>query len=96
MSQWLGIGILVGFSLALSLFMRLERKPRPEVPAELRAWSRAAARPEPDDTYLETRVVELPGRGFKAARWVQQRRIRRTSDQSIVEVLPERPFRPRT
>lgn len=93
MSKWLGLGVLVLFSVALSLFMRLERKPRPPLPEQQRRWARVQPSKPADETYLERRVVELPGRGFRGTRWVEQRRVRRASDDAIVEVLPERPFR---
>lgn len=94
MSEWLGIGILLAFSLGLSLFMRLEGKERPRVPDELQVWHRQAPTEPNEPTYVERRVVQLPSRGFKAARWVEQRRVRRKADDELVEVLPERPFRP--
>lgn len=93
MSQWLGIGVLALFSLGLSLFMRLERKPQPQPPEHLRRWGRVASMPD-GATYVERRVVELPRRGFGRSRWVEQRRVRRASDDAILEVLGEQPFRP--
>jgi hypothetical protein len=93
MSQWLGLGILVLFSVALSLFMRLESKHRPPPPEPLRHWARLDGVTPAGDAYVELRVVQLQSRGFRAARWVEQRRVRRVSDGAIVEVLPERPFR---
>lgn len=93
MSRWLGVGVLVLFSLVLSLFMRLERKPRAQPPERLRVWSRLPQPSSTGDTYVEHRVVELPGHGWRASRWVEQRRVRRASDDEIVEVLPERRFR---
>jgi len=95
MSEWLGIGILLVFSVGLSLFMRLEGKEQPRVPDELRVWHRQTPAGPHEDTYVERRVVQLPSRGFKAARWVEQRRVRRSDDDTVVEVLRERPFRPR-
>lgn len=94
MSDWLGIGILLAFSLGLSLFMRLERKPPPEPAPELRVWTRVESSDLPPDITLERRVVQLEARGFGASRWVEQRRTRRTTDGAIVAILDERPFRP--
>lgn len=91
MSSWLGVGVLVLFSIALSLFMRLEAEPKASIPDELRRWTRLPG--ETTDTYVERRVVELARRGFRGARWVEQRRVRRASDHEIVRVLQERPFR---
>lgn len=94
MSAWLGIGILLAFSLGLSLFMRLEREPKPEPSPELRIWTRVESSDLPPGIYLERRVVTLEARGLRGSRWVEQRRTRRVSDDAIVAILDERPFRP--
>lgn len=94
MTAWLGIVILLGFSLALNLFMRLESKPKATVPEALRQWHPVSRAGLAEDLYEERRVVSLPGRAFSGPKWVQQRRVRRRSDQTIVEVLQEVPYRP--
>lgn len=93
MTAWLGIGILLAFSLALNLFMRLERKPRPEPAPELRVWRRVESADVPPDLYLERRVAQVHAGGLRGSRWVEQRRTRRITDDAIVTVLEERPFR---
>lgn len=95
MTSWLGVAILLAFSLGLNLFMRLERKPQAKVPDELLRWTRVTDSELPEGHYLERRVVELEGRGFTGARLVEQRRIRHSSDDRIVEILQERAYRPR-
>lgn len=93
MTAWLGIVILLGFSLALNLFMRLEPKAKATVPEALRDWHPVPRTDLAEDLYEERRVVSLTGRAFLGTRWVEQRRLRRRSDQAIVEVLSEVPYR---
>ena len=93
MTAWLGILILLAFSLGLNLFMRLEKRPAVALPDELRQWTRVPCDGISPELYLERRVLEVERRGFGSRRWVEQRRLRRHSDHSIVEVLEERPFR---
>ena len=59
MNAWLGIGILLAFSLALNSFMRLEFEPRPEPGPELRVWTRIESKDLPPDLYLERRVAQV-------------------------------------
>jgi hypothetical protein len=89
---WLGLAILLVFSLGLNLFMRLEIKAPAPLPEPLREWTRIAAPHVPADCYLERRVVQVERR-FVGSRWVEQRRVRRVSDDSIVAIEKERPFR---
>jgi hypothetical protein len=90
--KWLGVAILLGFSLALNLFMRLELKPRAQLPPELRDWRRLPADDTEADHYVETRVVEVE-RWFGRKRWLEQQRVRRVADGEILEILPERRYR---
>ncbi len=90
MTAWLGIAILLVFSLGLNLFMRLEVKPRAAIPDHLRNWTRLPTDGLAEGLYVERRVVELQRRGLAGPRWVEQRRVRRISDNAIVEVLEER------
>jgi hypothetical protein len=89
-TAWLGIAILLAFSLGLNLFMRLEVKPRAAIPDHLRSWTRLPTEGLAEGLYVERRVVELQRRGLNGPRWVEQRRVRRLSDDAIVEVLEER------
>lgn len=88
---WLGLAILLVFSLGLNLFMRLEVKAPAPVPEPLRQWTRTPSPHLPADCYLERRVVQVERR-FLGPRWVEQRRVRRISDDSIVMIEKERRF----
>ncbi len=90
METWLGIAILVLFSLGLNLFMRLEpRESRRELPDHLGRWVREDATSSAE-TYTERRALFVAGGLVRKSRLIEQRRIRRTSDGEIIEVLPER------
>ncbi len=90
METWLGIAILVLFSLGLNLFMRLEPRERHrELPDHLGRWVREDATPAAE-TYTERRALLVAGGLVRKTRLIEQRRIRRTSDGEIIEVLPER------
>lgn len=95
MTTWLGIAILLAFSLGLNLFMRLEGKPEASVPDHLRHWSRVPADGLQDGLYMERRIVVLERRGLTGPRWMEQRRVRRISDDVIVQVMDERAYSPR-
>lgn len=92
MTTWLGIAILLAFSLGLNLFMRLEGKPEASIPDHLRNWTRIPMDGLGEGLYMERRVMELERRGLTGPRWVEQRRLRRISDDVIVEVLEERGY----
>jgi hypothetical protein len=89
--NWLGIAILLAFSLGLSLFMRLEpTKPRKR-PAHLGEWQRQDGDPgESKDTYLERRLWLYDGGFLRPHRLVEQTRVRAQSDGRILRTLPER------
>lgn len=93
MTAWLGIVILLAFSLGLNLFMRLEGEPTAEPAEELRRWRRVPGAAPRSGAYLEHRVIYHERRWLPSRRWVEQRRLRRESDGAILEVLEERPFR---
>ncbi len=90
MTEWLGIAILVLFSLGLSLFMRLGgRDEQRELPKDVGLWVREPGSPD-GDTYCERRALLKEGGLFKKTRLIEQRRRRRVADGKIVDVLPER------
>lgn len=97
MSSWLGIGIFAAFSLALTLFMRLERRPSPPLPSNLGRWEPcgepAARATDGVPVYEERRLWLYERTLLGGTRLVEQRRVRRAVDHEIVEVLPERPVR---
>lgn len=97
MSSWLGIGIFVAFSVVLTLFMRLERRPGGSLPPNLGRWERygepSAGVEDGVVVYEERRLWLHDAKLWCGSRLVEQRRIRRASDHEIVEVLPERPVR---
>jgi hypothetical protein len=90
MAAWLGITILVFFSLGLNWFMRGARGRALHLPKDLGVWVRGpTSEPTPPGTYWEQRMLLIPGTLFKRASIFEQRRLRRTSDGEILEVRPE-------
>jgi hypothetical protein len=89
--NWLGIAILLAFSLGLTLFMRLEPgKPRKR-PPQLGEWQRREGAPgEPEAAYLERRLWLYDGGWLRPHRLVEQSRVRAESDGRILRALPER------
>jgi hypothetical protein len=92
MATWLGICILVLFSLGLNWFMRGQGKmATPSLPPELGEWRKCArAEHEPEGSYWECRTLLRPGSLFVRAYLFEQRRLRRASDGEILEVQSER------
>jgi hypothetical protein len=89
--SWLGIAILILFSLGLSWFMRFERSLPRRLPEEVGHWQRDDHRGgDADGTYGEKRLWFYEGGWWRPHRLVEQARIRDQSDGRIVRTLPER------
>ena len=90
MAEWLGIAILVVFSLGLNAFMRHERRETQRAfPAHLGRWVRDATVTSAG-TYFERRALVVNGNLLRKTRLIEQRRERRVSDGEILQVFPER------
>jgi hypothetical protein len=94
--KWLGIAILTAFSIALSLFMRLERSKPRQLPADIGQWGTTDARAPTDgavDTangeHIECRLWLYEGGWLRPHRLVAQRRIRGRGGK-ILRTFPER------
>ncbi len=96
MSSWLGVGILVCFSLGLTLFMRLDfGRSSVELPRDLGRWTVVPG--ESDSGHpgavVERRVLLVEGGLFRRHRLVEQRRARMADTGEVLLVLPERTLR---
>ena len=90
MAEWLGIAILVAFSLGLNLFMRLERREKQrDLPEHLGRWVRDPTEVEAE-IYSERRALLVAGGLLRKTRLIEQCRTRRSTDGEILDVLPER------
>ena len=91
MAAWLGICILVLFSLGLNWFMRGQRSASPDLPPDLGEWLRCSVgEADVAGTFWERRQLLNPGSLLVRPHLVEQRRLRRESDGEILEVRPER------
>jgi hypothetical protein len=95
MSNWLGIAILLTFSLGASLFMQMHtgRLRKRELPADLGRWTTGKKGEQPPPSggapTLESRTLLIEGGLFRRHRLIEQRRLRDANGE-IVAILPER------
>lgn len=95
MAAWLGIGILVVFSLGLNWFMRGSRVAALELPPDLGVWVRCEdAEHKPSGTFVERRVLLQAGSFLARPHLIEQRRLRREGDGEILQIWPERRLLP--
>lgn len=93
MAAWLGIGILVLFSLGLNWFMRGQRSAELVLPDDLGTWIRCTnGEPAALGTFWERRVLLHSGSLISRPYLFEQHRLRREVDGEILEVRPERKF----
>lgn len=93
-TQWLGIAILLAFSLGLSLFMRLDfsRGAKRSLPPNLGNWEPCPEAPEGESEGIleERRWIVIEGGLFRKHQLVEQRRTRRLHDGEILRVAPQK------
>jgi hypothetical protein len=91
MADWLGVAILVSFSLGLTLFMRLDFSTRRELPKDLGRWQVLPGETWPDHpgARVERRVVLVEGGLLRRHRLVEQRRVRSETGE-VLAIMQER------